>query len=184
MDIFLEILKFTIPALIVFLTAWLLLNNVLKQQNQTFAMFIGKEIEQSRAELKNKSKEITLPVRLQAYERMSLFCARIELAQLLMRTHSDGMLAGQLKNMMIATIEEEFTHNITQQMYMSEDLWNLILLAKAEAIGIIKNIATKTDHASTGQTLLDLLAAYSQDEPQIGYLQAQSGIKKEVALLF
>ena len=65
MDIFLEILKFTIPALIVFLTAWLLLRNVLQQQNQTFALFIGKEIEQSRADLKSKSKEITLPVRLQ-----------------------------------------------------------------------------------------------------------------------
>jgi hypothetical protein len=184
MDIFLEILKFTIPALIVFLTAWLLLRNVLQQQNQTFALFIGKEIEQARADLKSKSKEITLPVRLQAYERMSLFCARIELAQLLMRTHSSGMLAGQLKNMMIATIEEEFTHNITQQMYMSDDLWNLILLAKAEAIGIIKNIGAQADHADAGQVLLDKLAAYSQEEPQIGYLQAQSGIKKEVALLF
>jgi hypothetical protein len=184
MDTFLEILKLTLPALIVFLTAWLLLKKVLDQQSRVFAVFINKELEQTRAELKHKSKEIALPVRLQAYERMTLFCARIELAQLLIRTHAAGMTAPQLKNMMIATIDEEFSHNITQQMYMSDDLWNLILLAKAEAIGIIRNISTQLADTDTGQTLIEKLVEYSQTEPQIGYLQAQNGIKKEVSLLF
>lgn len=184
MDTFLEILKFTLPALLVLITAWFVLKNVLDRQSEMFSMFVGKELEKVNTELKNKSRELTLPVRLQAYERMALFCSRIELSQVLVRSHSEKMSAGDLKASMILNIEDEFSHNITQQMYMSEDLWNIILLAKSEAIGIVKSIAAQVGEQASDEAFIQAFIASSKEEPQMGYLQAQSGIKKEVNLLF
>ncbi len=179
-----EVLLVSIPSLIVLLTAWLIIRNSAKQQTNLLSLYVGKELERTRAELQHKSKEIALPIRLQAYERMTLFCARIELHQLLSRCFAPNMLATQLKSAMLSSIDEEFSHNITQQMYMSEDLWNLILLAKAEAAGIIKRIGEQLSATDNAQDFYQKLVEYSQTEPQIGYLNAQSGIKKEVNMLF
>lgn len=184
METFLEILKFTLPALLVLVTAWFILKNVLNRQSEMFSMFVGKELEKINAELKNKSRELTLPVRLQAYERMTLFCSRIELSQVLVRAHSQQMSAGDLKASMILNIEDEFSHNITQQMYMSEDLWNIVLLAKSEAIAIVKNIAAQVGETASDEAFIQAFIESSKTAPQMGYLQAQSAIKKEVNILF
>ena len=184
METFLEILKFTLPALLVLLTAWFILKNVLARQSDMFSLFVGKELERVNAELKNKSRELTLPIRLQAYERMTLFCSRIELSQVLLRAHTDKMSAGELKSAMIYTIEDEFSHNITQQMYMSEDLWDIILLAKSEAISIVKTIGASVGDTASDEAFIQAFIEHSKANPQMGYLQAQSGIKKEVNILF
>ena len=88
-------------------------------------------------------------------------------------------------------IEEEFSHNITQQMYMTDELWKIVLLSKQEAINILKNVykelvekAEIDENQIPATAYIDVLSAYLEENPQMGYIQAQMGIKKEVALLF
>ncbi len=180
----LELFAILLPCLLVMIAMWIVVRGFLKRESDTTRMLLGKEMEQMKNQLALKGKEITLPIRLQAYERMILFCSRIELGGLILRTHSAGMKTGELKNYLVAAIEEEFNHNVTQQMYMTEELWHMILLAKSEAIGIVKQISQGIPDEAPSQTLVEQLVIYTENEPQIGYLQAQSGIKKEVALLF
>ena len=63
---FLEILKYILPALIVFLTTWLLM-----------AFYAEKDKERHKMELATKNQKLLTPIRMQAYERLVLFLERI-----------------------------------------------------------------------------------------------------------
>lgn len=132
MAVFLEILKFTLPALIVFFTAWLIIRSfVLKEQ----------KLRQIDFKLSNQ-KQIT-PVRLVAYERVALFLERVSPEQLLLRVHSPSMDVETFREALIMTIRAEYEHNISQQIYVSAQLWHLTKLAKENMIRMV-NISANT----------------------------------------
>src|SRR5699024_12438817 len=59
----------------------------------------------------------TLPLRLQSYERMTLFLERIDPNKLLIRVKPNGNNLLDYEKLLIHTIEQEFEHNLTQQIY-------------------------------------------------------------------
>ncbi len=119
MDSFLQILLVVIPALIVFATAYLLLRKL--TDNQIRAQMLKQQQEQVQA---------ILPIRLQAYERLSLFCERVSVPNLLMRTPTSGMKTSQYKLSLLVAVQQEFEHNVTQQVYISDNLWQIIQVAR------------------------------------------------------
>lgn len=188
----LNIVLATVPALIVFL-ATVIINrstmNTIKQfldrEGDAVKGLLLREAEDRAHQKQMKSKELTLPLRLQAYERMTLFCSRIDIVQIALRMNrgsNQNAKATQLH--IIATIEEEFKHNVTQQMYMSEELWKIMLLAKTEAISIARKTLVVVDENSGSESFVTALFQSLKENPQVGHLQAQIAIKKEVALLF
>ncbi len=94
--------------------------------------------------LKEGKKQIT-KLKLQAYERLTLFLERIALNKLVTRIlpANDNKQAYAMS--LIHTVESEFEHNITQQIYVSEELWNIILTAKNRTIQIIRELAEKPE---------------------------------------
>ncbi len=94
-------------------------------------------------------KTIT-PIKLQAYERIVLFLERISTESLIMRTVKPGMTAQQLHSALIANIRSEYEHNLSQQIYMSNEAWEMVKNAKGTVIRIINNIATKLPPTATG----------------------------------
>ncbi len=94
--------------------------------------------------LKEGKKQIT-KLKLQAYERLTLFLERIALNKLVTRIlpANDNKQAYAMS--LIHTVESEFDHNITQQIYVSEELWNIILTAKNRTIQIIRELAEKPE---------------------------------------
>jgi hypothetical protein len=78
------------------------------------------------------SSDFAVKLRLQAAERFVLYLERIEPGRLVMRSHHNGMSAKMLQNEMLKSIREEFDHNLSQQIYISENAWNLIKGAKDE----------------------------------------------------
>ena len=97
MEIAADILKITIPALLVMLTAWLLLRNMLKNDQ-----------DRRRQELLLQNSRTVTPIRLQAYERIILFLERISLESLIVRVSSAEMSANQLHSAMLNAIRNEF----------------------------------------------------------------------------
>jgi hypothetical protein len=83
------------------------------------------------------NKDLISKLRLQAAERFVLFLERIEPGRLVMRTHQNGMSAKMLQNEMLKSIREEFDHNLSQQIYISENAWTLITGAKDEMVKFI-----------------------------------------------
>ncbi len=91
--------------------------------------------------LRKETQKSALPVRLQAYERLSLFLERISPERLLVRLHSTGLTSQQYQNLLVESIRNEFEHNVAQQIYVSEESWKLVVDAKSATVGIINNIA-------------------------------------------
>jgi hypothetical protein len=146
------------------------------------------ESERRTIELSKSNKVITMPLRMQAYERMTLFCTRLEITNMLRRSTALDLSAKQLSMDLLFTVDEEYSHNIAQQLYMSDELWQIIQLAKLETVNILKNARKSAEekhgNEATANQYIDILAAYLGENPQLGYVQALSAIKKEVALLF
>lgn len=101
-----------------------------------------------------------LPLRLQAYERMTLFLERIEPNKILIRVKptNDNLLSYEA--LLINAIEQEFEYNLTQQIYISRDAWSLVLTAKNATIQIIRNTVKENDLAHPNKFREELLSKY------------------------
>lgn len=124
-----ELLKITIPSLIVLLATFLVLRELLANQ-----------LQKQKIELKINNSKLITPVRLQAYERLVLFLERISPDSMLIRQFAQGMTTEQLHRDVLQSIRKEFEHNLSQQVYVSEDAWQMVVSAK-EAILKLVNIA-------------------------------------------
>jgi len=142
METFYDILKITIPALLVMLTAWLLLRSLMKNDQ-----------DKRRQEMILQTNRTVTPIKLQAYERIVLFLERISLESMLVRISSPGMSAIQLHSALVTTIRSEFEHNLSQQIYMSPQAWEVVRNARSNMIKIINSEVEKMASNATGMAL-------------------------------
>ena len=142
METFFDILKITIPALIVFFTAWVLLRNMIRNDQ-----------DKRRQEMILQNSRTVTPIKLQAYERIVLFLERISLESLLVRVSSPDMKASQLHSALLSTIRSEFEHNLSQQIYMSQQAWEIVRNARSNMIKLINSEVEKMPVNSTGMAL-------------------------------
>jgi hypothetical protein len=155
MESFLEILKYTIPGLIVFATAYFLLKLYLDDRQML-----------NQQAMHHDTIKITLPIRLQAYERLTLLCERASIPNTLLRIRMPEMTMGTLRGSLMLAIRQEFEHNISQQVYVSNTLWQIISLAKEETLSLISQAADGLDPDGPDQMLVDKLL-YVLDSPGV-----------------
>ena len=172
MELLFEILKLTLPALIVGLTVYFLFKNFFDFQYRIKAI-----------ENKQNDRKITVPLRLQSYERLSLFCERISIPNLIMRLRSQDGNAQSLRYALMIAIQQEFEHNVSQQVYVSDQLWQIIRLTKENMLGIVNEVASKTDNNANSEVLIDELFKYLS-ENQSPTDTALAAIRQEAGDLF
>lgn len=125
-----ELLSYTLPALITGGVAYYFFQMHTKNEEGRRRFLLQKELQKD-----------ALPLRLQAYERMVLFLERINPTKLLIRITPISENKNDYENYVIAQIEQEFEHNLTQQIYMSDDCWTIIMTAKNATIQMIRKAA-------------------------------------------
>lgn len=165
---FTEIIAFTIPSLITGGVAYFLFNAHFKDQQNTRRWLLQKD-----------TQGAILPLRLQAYERMTLFMERINPSQLMVRITPISDDKNEYQNYVIAQIEQEFEHNLAQQIYVTEECWSIILAAKNATIQMVR-LAAKKETVTNADTLreailTDLLAKTSPSNAAISYLKNEVG---------
>ena len=168
-----EILKFTIPALIMFWAVQSLFKQFLQGQQQLRLM-----------EIKQGQLGTTLPLRLQAYERLSLFCERISIPNLILRLKTEGMQAGALRVALMLAIQQEFEHNVTQQVYVSQNLWEIIKISRTDSVNLVNSVAEGVDPKADADELVQALFKVMEERGASPLTMALTGIKKEAGLLF
>jgi hypothetical protein len=173
MNDFLEILKYVLPAGVVFATSYYLLKQFLDNEYK-------RELMQARI---NHQKVVT-PIRLQAFERLSILLERINPSSMVMRVHNQNMSARQLQSELLKTIRTEFEHNLSQQVYVSNQTWESVRAAKEETIKIINLASARvSDSASSldlAKIILDLVTQLEKMPHQV----ALENLKREVKQLF
>lgn len=125
-DVVVEILKIVLPSVVVFLTAYLIIRSFFERQEK-----------QEELKLQQQAQDHVLPARLQAYERVILFLERIHPDNLISRVRENDMTAADLQVALLKDIRAEYNHNLSQQLYLTNDAWILVRNAKEEMIKLI-----------------------------------------------
>lgn len=172
-QVFIEILKFILPAVMVFFTAYF----VLKNQGES-------QISRLQLEVLKQNQNVLTPIKLQAYERMTLFLERISPIQLL-QTHNQPDMSGKaLKHILITTIQNEYNYNLSQQIYMSSQAWNLIKVVKEQVIKLIQEASAGMPEQATANDLSAMVIEYLKNHGEQPTDKAIQFIKAEVELMF
>ncbi|MFN0173767.1 MAG: hypothetical protein ACKVU0_03880 [Saprospiraceae bacterium] len=173
MEFFLDILKLTIPAVIVGATAYMLLKALLDERKRMdIALF------------RNDAQKITLPLRLSAYERLMLLCDRADIANTILRVRMPNMKVRELRGVLLMAINQEFEHNVSQQLYVSDTLWQIIRMAKNNTLALVTMTGSELDPDAPAEALVNALLQ-ALDEQNITPLQtAILAVRTEAGQLF
>ncbi|RTY69674.1 hypothetical protein EKM05_02465 [Flavobacterium sp. GSP27] len=166
-----EILGYTIPSLITGGVAYYLFNAYFKDQQNTRRWLLQKDAQKD-----------LLPLRLQAYERMALFMERINPSKLLVRITPLSEDKNEYRNFVIAQIEQEYEHNLAQQIYISDECWSIIVTAKNATIQMIR-LATTNERVKDANSLREIIIEDLLEKPSPS-TAALAYIKNEVGQLW
>lgn len=168
-----DLLKILLPAALVFGAAYLVMRN-----------FMDNEHKRVLADLRKESQKITTPVRLQAYERLILLNERINPENLVMRVMRKGMTAQQLQKALAQEIRNEFDHNLSQQLYVSNAAWQLVVRSKDEYTQLVNVAASKMKKEATGLELGKVILAMYGGLEQHTSEDAIAALKAEIRRIF
>lgn len=165
-EILLQILAYSAPALITGLIAYYFFNLHTKNEEGRRRFLLHKETQKG-----------ALPLRLQAYERMTLYLERINPVKLLVRVSPVSEDKNDYESLLVATIEGEFDHNLTQQIYMSDECWNIIKAAKNATIQMVRKAAMTSENADKirENILNDLLDKQPPSNAALAYIKKEVG---------
>ena len=136
------------------------------------------------AEIQQQRLQATLPLRLQAYERLLLLCERISIPNLVGRLRTEGSSASDLRMAMLMAIKQEFEHNVTQQIYVSESLWKILLMVRDNTANAVDIVAQKLDKNATSEAFIGEMSTFLTEQSSVDSIAtAQSAIRQEAASL-
>lgn len=98
-------------------------------------------------DLKVVSRKLIVPLRIQACERLMLYVERIQFPVLVKRVFYPGISRNDFQFSLMQNVQDEFEHNLAQRLYVSEDTWKLIDLAKEEVLQNINAVFTDNPDA-------------------------------------
>lgn len=153
--IVLEILKFLIPTAGVVLIAYWFINRPVRLEKLKL-----------EAESQASNFKTITPIRLNAYERLTLFLERTSPDQLLNRELESNMSCFDFQMKLLQVIRKEYEHNVTQQIYVSGETWEAIQIAKDNIVRLINISATRVKSTDSAHVLAQLiLRTYNEIDP-------------------
>ena len=132
--------------------------------------------------IQKEAQKNILPLRLQAYERLTLFLERIDPSKLLIRVKPTSDTLQEYESLLIQNIENEYEHNLSQQIYVSPECWNLIIAAKNATMHVIRQSSMNEKVENANKLRESILSHFiSEDTPS---QKALAYVKKEVSEMF
>ncbi len=170
---FVEILKITLPSIIMLAAIYYIVGGFFrtKEQRQKLKMARG-------------NRKQLLPIRLQAYERLILFLERISPDSLLMRVNYLSSTSKQLHTELLQTVRAEFEHNLSQQLYISPAAWGSVKNAKNYIISLINQVAAEVDDNAPAIDLSKAILEKTMEWEQTPTQKAIDELKKEIQQIF
>ena len=132
--------------------------------------------------IQKEAQNQVLPLRLQAYERIVLFLERIDLNKLLIRVKPYSDSISDYESLLINNIEQEYEHNLTQQLYVSPECWNLVNAAKNATVHVIRQGTMHEKEGNVDKMRQWLLQNFMEEITPSQ--KALMYVKKEVSELF
>lgn len=171
MAILLEIIKISISGILVLIATYILINRMFENAER-----------KRYFEIKKETAKTLNPIRLNAYERLALLLERLKPDALILRVQVPGMTAHDLHMTLLTVIREEFDHNLTQQIYVSGNLWMMISGSKDHLVQFINTIAQQVPDDVPGLEFGKMIIqSYANIENDVTPIEAAlEGLKREV----
>jgi len=166
-----ELLSYTLPAIVTGLVALYFFKTHITNEHKRRVFILRKE-----------KQNLALPIRLQAYERLALFLERISPAKLLVRVKPTGTDPINYHHKLIQNIEQEFEHNLAQQIYITEPGWNAVVTAKNTLSQLIRTSAASTEIKTADELREHIIQQTIKNESPTQI--ALSYLKNEVRKIF
>lgn len=173
MEYFLDLLKLILPAAAVLYGMYLVVMS-----------FLSKEREKMLVDLKTQNTQTIIPIRLQAAERLCLLLERITPNNLVRRSNPSQFLASELHPILLNEVREEFNHNMSQQVYFSEETWEAVRRAVEEVVTIINLSRQALEADAPGMDLAKAIFGLSLERKNDAISNALKLVKSEVQLYF
>ncbi|WP_454804107.1 DUF7935 family protein [Mucilaginibacter phyllosphaerae] len=168
-----DILKYTLAGIGVVYIAFYL-----------FKPYLDKGQNLQALELKKSISGQTLPLRLQAYERLVLFIDRLNPANLLIRLNGNGYSAAELHSIILNEIRTEYQHNVTQQIYVTAQAWAVVKRTKEDTINLLNNAVKAMPENATGLDYGRVLLTHLSKIEDNPYDIATDLIRKDLEHIF
>lgn len=129
----------------------------------------------TKSEMRVATMKMVTPLRIQACERLLLFLERSQLPVLVKRVYVPGTTKDVFHIALLQSVEDEFEHNMAQQLYVSADAWDAVSRTKEELVGQINATFEKADDGTDVALIAQALVAL----PNPFVEQAVALLKKE-----
>ncbi len=160
-----------LPALLVFFTA----QYMMKQHITNSVQLVKTEI------LKTNLNTFT-PLKLQAYERIALFLERTSIPALIQSYAQAGQSARGVAASAPHAIKEEYSYNVSQQIYVSSQMWTLVKAIKEQHLQLLQNITASLPAEATAADLSQKLIEFLQSMDVQPQDRGMEFMKNEIAL--
>lgn len=152
-DKWIELAMYTLPAVVTGGIAYLMMQK-----------FVNLDENRRKFQLLRDNQKQALPIRLQAYERMALFLERINPLKLMIRVAPFSNDTVDYMNLLIQNIEQEYEHNVTQQIYLSDEAWVMVVNAKNAINQNLRNLAADSEIKDADQYRMKVLSSLMETE--------------------
>jgi hypothetical protein len=146
--------------------------------------FYNNEQKKKLLEMKMNNSKSMLPVKMQAYERLILYLERIHPDNIVVRVNRPGMTANELYQNLISDIRAEFDHNLSQQLYISNEAWQFVKSAKDETIKLMNMARGKVEKDEKSLVLTKTIFEIAMTEDVQPVDKALYFLKQEARSLF
>lgn len=146
--------------------------------------FLSKEREKLLIDLKSQNTQLTLPLRIQAAERLCLLLERITPNSLVRRNNPGEYSAAEFHQVLVNEVREEFNHNLSQQVYFSDEAWEAVRRAVEDTVTTINMARQGVDSESSGVELAKSIFTQSLERKNDAIAFALKQIKSEVSHYF
>ena len=173
MEYLIELLKIILPAGLVIYGMFIIT-----------VSFLKKEKEMKWVDIKSKNTEVVLPIRLQAGERLCLLLERIMPNNLVRRVNQPEYSAGELHGLLISEVRNEFNHNLSQQVYFTDETWENIRSAVEQVISLINRSYQEVDANARSIDLAKTIFQHALEQDRDIVALALKNVKSELRMYF
>lgn len=173
MEYLADLLKIVLPAGLVIYGMYL-----------TIMSFMKKEREKMIMDLKTQNTQTVLPIRLQAGERLCLLLERITPNNLIRRVNNPEYSARELYSQLLLEVREEFNHNLSQQVYFSDETWEGVRRAMESVVTIVNTAMQDMNENARGLDLAKRIFQITLEQKNDAIQMALKEVKSEIRIYF
>ncbi len=156
-----EIIKATLPALVMGIMVFVALKLYF---NRVIGLFLNNESKRREFEIKKLNNDQFFLNKTQACERFAIYLERINPSSLVKRLQPTSNDVKLYTQMLTQIIDQEFEHNLAQQIYLQDNTYAAIKNAKNATKAMITKLSKDYDSVDNFRKTILINGAENEDE--------------------